>query len=578
MSMSTKSFYVSFNKLIKLLQPEKREVGIIYLYAIFAGVLNLSLPLGIQAIIGFIMAGMVSTSWVILVAIVVLGVAFAGGLQIMQLYITEILQQRIFTRSSFEFAYRIPKFKMEAIRKKYAPELINRFFDTVSIQKGLSKILIEFSSSVVQVFFGLVLLSFYHPFFVMFALVVIGLIFLILNFTGPRGLQTSLAESNHKYEVAHWLEELARVMGTFKLAGNTSLPLSKTDKLVTNYLGARKKHFSVLLAQYISIVSFKVFITASLLILGGLLVIDQQINIGQFVAAEIIIILILNSVEKLLLSMESVYDVLTSIEKIDAVVSIPIESDEGVCFDDLDTGAGFDVAVKQLTYQFPDAKMPTIKNFNLNIASGEKVCITGFNNSGKTTLLNVIAGLYTDYTGEILFNKVPILNLNMQSMRQHIGDILSQEQIFAGTIIENISMLRDGVSFQKIKKVAEKIGLDEYIQTLPLGYDSPLIAEGKGLPRSVAMKIIIARATVDNPRLLVLEEFLHNLERKDRVKISEFLTQTEVPWTLVAVSNDPLFIQSCDKVVLMRSGEILEVGNYETLKSKPYFKEVCNLN
>lgn len=576
--MAQNQFYKSFSRFIDLLKPEKREIGIIYLYAIFAGILNLSLPLGIQAIIGFVMAGMVSTSWIILVIIVVIGVALAGGLQIMQLYITEILQQRIFTRSSFEFAFRIPKFKMEALRNYYPPELINRFFDTISVQKGLSKILIEFSSSVLQIFFGLVLLSFYHPFFVVFAFVVLGLIFLIINYTGPRGLATSLKESKHKYEVAHWLEELGRVMGTFKLAGDSSMPLSKTDDLVSKYLTARKNHFSVLLLQYGSIVGFKVLITASLLILGGILVIDQQINIGQFVAAEIIIILVLNSVEKLLLSMESVYDVLTSLEKINSVVNLPIETNEGICFDDLDQGDGFSISIKNLTYRYSDRALPVINNFNLDIKPGDRICITGYNNSGKTTLLNLISGLFTDYQGEILYNKVPLLNLNMQSMRQHIGDILSQEQIFAGTLSENISMLREGITFKKVKEAAEQIGLDSFIQQLPQGYDTQLIAEGKGLPRSVAMKLIIARAAVDKPRLLVLEEFLHNIERKDRVKISKFLTDKSKPWTLVAVSNDPVFAASCDKVIVMKEGEIMAIGDYESLKDKEFFGDVCNLN
>ena len=358
--MKLDQFKDAFKRFIKLLSVDKREIGIIYLYAIFSGVLNLSLPLGVQAIIGFIMAGMVSTSWILLVGIVVLGVVMSGGLQIMQLYMTEILQQRIFTRSSFEFAFRIPRFRLEALRGQYPPELVNRFFDTLSVQKGLSKILIEFSSSVLQIFFGLILLSLYHPFFVVFAFIVIGLVGIILRYTGPQGLYTSLKESKYKYEVAHWLEELARVMGTFKLAGDSSMPMAKTDTLVGNYLGARKKHFRVLLTQYTSIVGFKVIITASLLILGGLLVINQQINIGQFVAAEIIIILVINSVEKLLLSMESVYDVLTSLEKINSVVNLPIETNEGICFDDLDSGKGFAVEIKELSYTYFGKNKPKV--------------------------------------------------------------------------------------------------------------------------------------------------------------------------------------------------------------------------
>jgi ABC-type transport system involved in cytochrome bd biosynthesis fused ATPase/permease subunit len=155
---------------------------------------------------------------------------------------------------------------------------------------------------------------------------------------------------------------------------------------------------------------------------------------------------------------------------------------------------------------------------------------------------------------------------------------LSQEQIFAGTLSENISMLREGITFKKVKEAAEQIGLDSFIQKIPQGYDTQLIAEGKGLPRSVAMKLIIARAAVDKPRLLVLEEFLHNIERKDRIKISNFLTDKEKPWTLVAVSNDPVFAASCNKVIVMKEGEIMAIGDYESLKDKDFFRDVCNLN
>ena len=202
------------------------------------------------------------------------------------------IQQKIFTRSAFEFAYRIPRMKMEAVDQSYMPELVNRFFDTLSIQKGLPKILMDFSSASLQIVFGLILLSLYHPFFIMFSLVLILIVYLIFKFTTPRGLKTSLKESTYKYEVAHWLEELARANSTFKLAGKTSLPMQRTDEKVSQYLIHRKAHFKTLLLQYINLVGFKMVIAAGLLLIGGLLVINQQMNIGQFVASEIIIILI----------------------------------------------------------------------------------------------------------------------------------------------------------------------------------------------------------------------------------------------------------------------------------------------
>ena len=180
-----------------LLAPDRRDIFYIYFYAIFNGLVYLSLPLGIQAIINIIMGGQLSTSWVVLVVFVILGVAFSGGLQILQLTITERLQQRIFTKASFEFAYRIPRIKMEAVNKHYVPELMNRFFDTLSVQKGLPKILIDFSSATLQVVFGLFLLSLYHPYFILFGVVLVVLVYLIFRLTGKKGLDTSLRESMH---------------------------------------------------------------------------------------------------------------------------------------------------------------------------------------------------------------------------------------------------------------------------------------------------------------------------------------------------------------------------------------------
>lgn len=149
-----------------LLRLDKKDIFQIISYAIFAGIISLSLPLGIQAIINFIQAGRASVSWVVLVILVVLGVAFVGILSVMQLRITENLQQKIFIRSAFEFTYRIPKLNFNATYNKHSSDIANRFFDTLSIQKGTSKLLTDFSAALLQILFGIILLSLYHPFFI----------------------------------------------------------------------------------------------------------------------------------------------------------------------------------------------------------------------------------------------------------------------------------------------------------------------------------------------------------------------------------------------------------------------------
>ena len=360
----------------KLLKPDQKEIRNVYIYSIFNGLINLSLPLGIQAIINLIQGGQVSTSWIILVFFVVLGVGMAGLLQIFQLHITESIQQKIFARAAFEFAYRIPKIKMERLYKHYAPELMNRFFDIISVQKGLSKILIDFSAAALQVIFGLILLSFYHPFFVIFSFILVILVYVIFRYTSKKGLETSLKESKHKYAVAHWLEELARTATTFKLAGDSDLPMTKINANVGQYVDARQSHFKVLVQQFSFMVLFKVIVAAGLLLIGGILVMEQRMNIGQFVAAEIIILLVISSVEKLVLSLETIYDVLTSLEKVGQVTDMELESNDGINLCDETTGKGLTVNLDNVSFAYPGYHKQTIKDVTIEIEQGKSYMIT----------------------------------------------------------------------------------------------------------------------------------------------------------------------------------------------------------
>ncbi len=562
-------------RLFNMLRPDKKDIGYIYIYAIFNGLVNLTLPLGIQAIIGLIMGGaQISTSWIILVAVVIVGVGFTGGLQIMQLYITEMLQRRIFARSSFEFAHRIPLFKSEFVNKYYPPELINRFFDTLTIQKGLPKLLIDFSSSAIQIIFGLILLSFYHPFFVFFGVLLVLILVLIFRFTGPQGLETSLKESKYKYGVAYWLEELARTMSTFKLTGNSPLGLNKVDGLVSKYLTFRRKHFNVLVFQYGSIVLFKVLITAGLLVLGSILVVNQEINIGQFVASEIVILIVISSVEKLILSMETIYDVLTATEKIGAVTDLPIEEDTGIRFNEVDDNGGMHIRSKDLSYRYGGQQGPSLQEIAFDIQPGERVCVNGFNGSGKSTLANLISGMMTNFTGELVYNGIPQGNFCMTSLRSYIGDVLPQEDLFEATVAENITMGKESISVAEVRWAADQVGLLPYIQSLPDGFDTAIIAEGKAFPRSVARKVKLARAIVTKPKLLVLEEFMHNLERSERLHVANLVTNREYPWTVIGVSNDSEFAKRCDKILILKEGKLLDSGTYDEIKSKSYFNEL----
>ena len=165
----------------------------------------------------------------VLITILVLAVLFTGIIQVNQMKVIEKIQQRIFVRYSFAFADRIPKLDLKKVDGFYLPELVNRFFDTVSLQKGFAKLLLDLPLAIIQIFFGLTLLSFYHPFFILFGLLILVLLWLILRTTGNKGLQSSLAESSYKYALVGWFEEMARLVKSFKFS-NADLHLIKADE------------------------------------------------------------------------------------------------------------------------------------------------------------------------------------------------------------------------------------------------------------------------------------------------------------------------------------------------------------
>jgi ABC-type bacteriocin/lantibiotic exporter with double-glycine peptidase domain len=545
-------------RLWRLLKPDKKEITNVYVYSAFNGLVNLSLPLGIQAIINLIQGGQISTSWIVLVVLVVLGVALAGVMRIMQLRITENLQQKIFARGAFEFAYRIPKIKLEALYNQYAPELMNRFFDIFSVQKGLSKLLIDFSSASLQVIFGLILLSLYHPLFILFSIILIILLYLIFVLTAKKGLETSLEESKYKYQLAHWLEEIARSVISFKLSGETDLPSKKADIHVMKYLKARDKHFNILVIQYSLMVVFKVLVAAGLLILGGILVMQQVINIGQFVAAEIIILLVITSVEKLVMSLENIYDVITAIEKLGQVMDIELDKEEGIKINEENLSKGLKVDLKNIHFSYPPHIKQTLSNIHLQVEACSSVLILGPNGSGKTTLMHLIAGLYDSQEGIVSYNDLPKGNINITSLRSVIGDCMTRGELFEGSILENITMGRKEATFENAKWAVENLGLKDFIKTQSKGYDTIVDPQGKRFPLSIVEKILLARSIADKPKLLLLEDAFEHIDGIDKNNIIDFLIDKKNPWTIIAISNDPYLATKVDKIIRMDRGKIIE--------------------
>lgn len=569
-----KEFFTPLKRLFKFIASERKNIVYIYVYAIIIGLINLSLPLGIQAIIGRISGGMLFDGVIVLITFVIIGIIISGGLQIMQIYLVEILQRRIFTKAAFEFAFRIPRIRSEALLNAYPPELMNRFFDVLTLQKGFSKILLDLTTAFLQILFGLLLLSFYHSSFIFFGILLFAVLILMFRITGPKALKTSIKESSYKYQTVAWFEEMARNIQTFKLAGYTNMPLDKTDDHIDDYLGARKKHFKILISQFINITVFKLFVTGGTLILGCILVVEREITLGQFVASEIVIITVISAVEKLILSIETVYDVLTAVEKVGQVSDLPLERSQGIKLENIKKGEGLEININQLNYSYPDVGGQVLRNISLDIKAGEKVCITGLNGSGKHTLTKILSGLLSNYSGVITINGISLRNLHLTDLHEVVSVNLSSDEVFAGTVEENVRLGKPGLSQFDVIEALKKAGINDFVNQLPNGIFTKLLPGGRGWPGSAVKKLLLARSLVKKPSLMLFHDHFESLGRKDKDDLVSSLIHQQDKMTMIAISSDPAIMEACNRVVILSEGTIAASGTLKELATSPVFKEL----
>jgi ABC-type bacteriocin/lantibiotic exporter with double-glycine peptidase domain len=537
-----KSITVAISRLLDLLKKDKKDVYGIYLLSILAGIVSLSLPLGIQTIIGFVMAGSLSTSIIILIVLVLTGTFLSGLLQIKQLEFIEKIEQKMFVRYALEFGSKLPHLNIEKLDNHYLPELVNRFFDVPTLQKSLHKLLVDIPAALFQILLGTILLSFYHPLFIAFGIVLLLIVIFILKTTSAKGFETSLYTSDYKYNVASWLEDMARSIKTFKFGRESRINIVRTDKISAKYIEARTKHFDILIIQYWSLVAFKLLITAAMLILGVALLINQQINIGQFIAADIVIIAIMASIEKLIGNMDQVYEALTAVEKLNKVIGSELE--KGGTLKLNTSNKGLSVVFEDVSFSYPDTGL-VFEQLNFELNAGQWMLISGKSGSGKSTILRLLSGTFSDFKGKIFVDGLPIKNYDLNNLRSNMGMLFGQLDLFSGTLLQNITLDNPSIDLEKVKEMSSLVGLDLFVRDQEYGFDAMIDPMGKRLPAIVKNQILLCRALIMPSKLYILEDPFWCLKDKNTIAVINYLKNSGA--TVVITGNNQ--IGDFDKVL-----------------------------
>jgi adhesin transport system membrane fusion protein len=292
------------------LSNERTILSKVYTLAFLQGVMYIAIPVGIQGVVTYIMAGSFSASLILLCSITIVATTFVGFFQIWQMRINETLHQKVFGN----LITRISLYLNNTTNTEDILSKLNKYFEVVTLQKGISKILLDFSFSLISIVFGVLLLPLYSPWFMFFTIIIGFTFYFIIVYYGKKGIDTNVKTSNEKYHLIEWFQKRASSNET-----KDEEFIDQTDFKLNDYIINRKSHYSVLEKQYKAIILFKIIFVGILLFFGAFLVQRGDLNIGQFVASEIIIFLVINSVEKLVSSLGTCYDIITALYKIEKI-------------------------------------------------------------------------------------------------------------------------------------------------------------------------------------------------------------------------------------------------------------------
>ncbi len=539
--------------LFKYITKEKKDVTNIYFYAILNGLVQLSVPLGIQSIISFVMGATMATSIYILIIFVVIGTWLVGYFRLKVMQIIEKVQQKIFVEFSVAFTEKIPKINLSSTRKYYLPELVNRFFDTQNLQKGISKILLEIPTALIQILFGLLLLSFYHPWFLIFGALVVLSVVLIFNFTMESGIKSSLEESDKKYETAAWIEDMAASVKSFKINSETDIHFKGIDERVTGYLEHRTSHFKVLEIQYKTIIAFKVIITLAMLVIGTYLLVNQKLNIGAFIATEIVVLSIMSAVEKLIISLESYYDVIASLAKLNKVTDLAEEKNGEIVF--ANQNEGIEIEFKNVDFYF-NSNVHILQDINCIIRENSITVISGELGSGKSLLLNMMAGFYEPPAGSVMFNKIPLKNIDKEKLRMEMGVYLEDMRMIQGTVQDNILMGNENINMEDVLELSERIGAENISSQFTSGFSTEISETDPEISFSSKKKILLLRALIGNKKLLLLEDPVDGMNEVFKNKMLQYLRDISYKTTIVIVSQNSDILAYADQHLHLENGTL----------------------
>lgn len=229
------------------------------------------------------------------------------------------------------------------------------------------------------------------------------------------------------------------------------------------------------------------------------------------------------------------------------------------------------VVFRDVTFAFPGDSRETLKNISLEIQPGERVAVIGGTGSGKSTLVNLLPRFLDPTTGTITLDGHDLRDIQLRSLRSHIGLVLQDNFLFSATVKDNIALGKPDASPEEIRRAAELAQASSFIEKLPKGFETPVGERGIGLSGGQKQRVALARALLMDPAILILDEATSSVDTETEYLIQEGLEEVMQGRTSIIIAKRLSTTRGADKIVIMDGGEITQVGTHEELLSSPGF-------
>lgn len=549
-------------RLRSLIRMERHDVVVTFIYALAVGLLTLATPIAVQALVNSVAFGTLMQPLLVLTFLLVVGLGLGAVFRGLQVWVVEILQRRLFVRLVGDLSYRLPRVDLSAFDRAHGPELVNRFFDLFTIQKATSSLLIGGLEIILTATLGMAVLAFYHPLLLAFDGVLVAMVIAVLLGLGRRAPDTAILESKAKYQVAGWLEEVARHPIAFKLAGGPNLASDRADALAGKYLKLREAHFSIVFRQIAGALSLQVVASAGVLGLGGWLVIQRQLTLGQLVASELIVTLVVASVAKLGKHLETLYDLLAAVDKVGQLVDLPLERhspaiDESI---ELDEQVGAEPASVELqNVEFAFGRRAVLRGADLKLAAGDRAAVVGLSGAGRSTLADLLLGLRPASRGQVIIGGENVKHIHPDVLRLRAA-LVRGDEVVVGDIAENVAFGRPGIGQRRVREALAQVGMMDAVDTLPEGLSTKILPGGAPLSRAQAARLTLARAIAGRPSLLVLDRALDGFDPETQGALLDTVLDPSAPWTVVVMTDSDQVASRCGRRFRLSEGRLEETA------------------